>query len=155
MGTSASIHGHFIVPQRSGDVGPTNLASTWVFSQITEARPCYSTGISFIIHVNYWTPWREQQSWSLWVLCLWPIILVLRLPFLILKSSSIAITRWYLKQEECILSGRLILLVSTMTSSYLTLTYEDIAIAVQVTLNSLLEDDILEKRYVSGIFLSW
>jgi hypothetical protein len=42
-----------------------------------------------------------------------------------------------------------------MTSSYLTLTYEDIAIAVQVTLNSLLEDDILEKRYVSGIFLSW
>lgn len=37
-------------------------------------------------------------------------------------------------------------------SRYLTLTYEDIAIAVQATLNSLLEDDVLKKRYVSGIF---
>jgi hypothetical protein len=39
-----------------------------------------------------------------------------------------------------------------MTESCLTLIFEDIAIAVQATLNSLLEDDILKKRYVSGIF---
>ncbi|EED17323.1 hypothetical protein TSTA_111590 [Talaromyces stipitatus ATCC 10500] len=38
-----------------------------------------------------------------------------------------------------------------MTSSYLTLTYVDIAIAVQETLNSLLKDDILKKSYILTI----
>lgn len=71
-----------------------------------------------------------------------------------LKKLVYSSTCWHLEREECILSGRLRLSVSILISGYRTLTCEDIAIAVQVTLNSLLEDDILKKCYVSSIFLA-